>query len=142
MLSAIRCIFGGMKSWGRFILILLAYGIAMLHTVVPHHHAQVSHEQAVLVHNNCVFSLEDSNLLLRVLSTDLGTGHLEIFKRNADTEIEFSSRFIAHLPPLTFTITAASATGVHAEFIDGGIAGLTRHQALSSTTSFRGPPVG
>ena len=78
-----------MKPWGRFIFILFAYGLALLHTAVPHHHPDtLGKGETVLTHAGCIFSQTSGGLLQRALSTDLGIGHLETFKKGADTEIE------------------------------------------------------
>ena len=80
-----------MKPWGRFIFVFIAYSIALLHTAVPHHHGVAGAGQFVFAHAGCSFTHSAGGLLQKALSTDLGVGHLETFKKNADTPMDFSA---------------------------------------------------
>ena len=128
-----------MKRWGRFVLIFFAYGIALLHTAVPHHHAQVRTGESVIAHTGCIFSETGGGLLQRVLSTDLGAGHLEIFKKGGDTDLSFAAACV-------FLIIAAASVVLHQHSANGSpypkyVEKLKRRLLLSSVSQLRAPPV-
>jgi len=128
-----------MKSWVRLIIVFLAYGIALLHTAVPHHHASAGKNSATFIHAGCL-SHSSGGLLQRVLSTDLGYGHLENFKKSADTYIEFSSRALLACILLPSLISEPNLPGPFSEFSNGYIEKLTKRLLLFSVSHLRAPP--
>ncbi len=129
-----------MKPWARFVFVLIAYGIALLHTAVPHHHFQPTAGDPVIRHKGCVPLEDQAGLLFRVLATDLGVGHLETFKQNADTELDFTGRCIAVVPLLPSPAALLSASTGFSAFLSRDIEKIGRQRLLLSVTSFRGPP--
>ena len=130
-----------MKSWGRFVTIFFAYGIALLHTVVPHHHAQTRVDESVISHYGCIFSESSSGLLQKVLSTDLGVGHLETFKKGGDADIKFSATVVALVATAASDVAFLGPAKTAAEFSRGYIEKLKRKLFLFSVSHFRAPPV-
>jgi hypothetical protein len=129
-----------MKPWGRFLLVLFAYGMALLHTVVPHHHSKTSGGDPVIVHNGCVLPDGEGGLLQQVMSTDLGVGHLENFNKNSDAQVVHTPGFEAVIGLMSlFNLPVSEVTG-HAGYVSGYIEKLTRSTLLSAITSFRAPP--
>lgn len=128
-----------MKSWPRLIIIFLAYGIALLHMAVPHHHASVGNNNAMFVHAACV-SHTSGGLLQRVLSTDLGYGHLENFKKSADTDVKFLSREVLAYILLPALLSVPTSPRLFSEFSDGYIEKLKKRLLLFSVSHFRAPP--
>lgn len=130
-----------MKPWVRLLIVFFAYGMALLHTAVPHHHDSGPGGRTSISHAGCVFSHSKSGLLQLVFSTDLGYGHLEIFKKNADTTIEFSAA------PATFAAIVPSSLRVSASFTpdftasDGYIEKLRMRLLLFTASPFRAPPL-
>lgn len=136
------CYLCGMKPWCRFALVLFAYGMALLHTAVPHHHLQVSGAgPSVAMRHGCNQSHVEGGLLQRALSTDLGIGHLETFNKNSDTPLTFGTAVFL----FAFVNTCVAADSGHeltsAGAGDAHIDAITRWQRLFSAASFRGPPV-
>jgi len=125
-----------MKPWGRLIFVFIAYGLALLHTAVPHHHAGTGNGQVVFSHAACSFAHSPGGLLQRALSTDLGVGHLETFKKNADTQLEFASGEVE----LAADLLAAS-TEVASQFERSFIPKFRIKHLLFSATPLRAPPV-
>lgn len=130
-----------MKSWGRFVLIFFAYSIALLHTVVPHHHAQARVGESVISHAACIFSESSSGLLQKVLSTDLGIGHLETFKKGGETDVNFSTAAAWVLATAVVCVALLSPPRTASEFSHGYIENLKRKLLLFSVSHFRAPPV-
>lgn len=128
-----------MKSWPRLIIVFLAYGIALLHTAVPHHHASAGNSNAIFLHASCL-SHTSGGLLQRVLSTDLGYGHLENFKKSTDTDIRFSSRSILCYTVLPSLISEPIGPGAFSEFSGGYIGKLKKRLLLFSVNHLRAPP--
>jgi len=130
-----------MRTWARFFIIFFAYGIALLHTAVPHHHADASDRRVTITHAGCMFTHSNGGLLQMIFSTDLGYGHLEIFKQSAETKIEFSAAwtsFIAvFVPPL---VSIPAPVREHPQFLSGFIDKLQKRLLLFSATLFRAPP--
>ena len=129
-----------MKRWGRFILIFVAYGIALLHTAVPHHHDSSSDRSTIITGVGCHFNHSSGGFLQMLFSTDLGYGHLEIFKKGADTRVDFSATGFAVMAVFATPVrvpAVASCAGSDYPFIDK----LQRRLLLYSATRFRGPPV-
>ena len=129
-----------MKSWVRLLFIFFAYGIALLHTAVPHHHASTGNGEQSIAAATCVFPGSDGGLLQRVLSTDLGTGHLETFKKGSDLEVVFASPAatvavlvnLFHLVVIQQELPKRAATFIQK---------LQLQLLLSSVSHFRAPPV-
>lgn len=128
-----------MKPWGRFAIIFIAYGFALLHTAVPHHHPEVSDGQTVISQAGCRISHTTSGLLQLVFSTDLGYGHLETFQKAADPDIVFSTMGtpIFHVTPLT---SIPAARQEIRELSAGYIEKLHKRLLLFSSANFRAPP--
>ena len=128
-----------MKPWGRFIFVFIAYGLALLHTAVPHHHADGSSSDMMFSHAGCQYSHTSGGLLQRALSTDLGLGHLETFKKNTDTQLETSARVVV---AITFFLPIANAPAISpvAESVGGYVEKLKRQLLLFSVSHFRAPP--
>ena len=97
----------GMKPWGRFVFIFIAYGIALLHTAVPHQHSQGIEGRTTLFQAGCIANESTSDFLKLILSTDLGYGHLETFNKSSDTSVHVSfagiSTIALLIPFLTFS---------------------------------------
>lgn len=129
-----------MKSWSRSALIFFAYSIALLHTAVPHHHAETRAGQAVVSHNRCIFSQSSDGLLQKVLATDLGVGHLEIFKKGGDANIEFS-KTVAFIATSILPASFRDWPNTFAGFSGNAIEKLKRKLLLSSVSHLRAPPV-
>ena len=87
-----------MRPWRRFIFIFFAYGIAILHTAVPHQHDEATGNRVVITHAGCLFTHSMDGFLQMLFSTDLGAGHLEIFKKSGDTELTFSPASTKQVP--------------------------------------------
>ena len=130
----------GMKTWSRLVLLFLAYGLALLHTAIPHHHVESGRGEVMFSHMDCSYAHSSGGVLQRAMKTDLGLGHLETFKKSADTRIELSSRGVEII-----TLLAAFCTGITSEIVRefryGFIGKLRLQLLLSSVTHFRAPPV-
>lgn len=128
-----------MRPWVRFIFVFIAYGLALLHTIVPHHHAKRGSGSSVYAHTGCAVAHENGGLLLRTLSTDLGVGHLETFNRGSDTRIEFSVPAL----PATFSLPLLLQPVLHAvpTLLNGHVEKLKKRLLLFSASQFRAPPV-
>ena len=129
-----------MKPWVRFVFIFIAYGIALLHTAVPHHHGAARKGDVMFMHAGCHYSHSGGGLLQKVLSTDLGYGHLENFKKGGDTEISFSSGFVAIIAPVVPTTGLSAGFRSVPESLDGYIEKLKKRLLLFSVTQLRAPP--
>ena len=131
-----------MKRWGRLIFIFIAYGLALLHTAVPHHHLSASIAgETVLTHAGCFVDKSSGGLLQRVLSTDLGVGHLETFKKGgAGAELDFAVPFAAVLavivPALIYSGKIVSSPGILTRYIEK----FHKRLLLFSSAQFRAPP--
>ncbi|MDQ2658533.1 MAG: hypothetical protein M3Y60_14005 [Bacteroidota bacterium] len=129
-----------MKTWSRYVLMFLAYGFALLHTAIPHHHVESGRGEVMFSHANCSYAHSSGGVLQRAITTDLGLGHLETFKKSADTRIVLSSRGVETiaLPPAYCTEVASE---IIREFRYGLIGKLKLQLLLFSVTHFRAPPV-
>ena len=131
-----------MKRWGRVIFIFVAYGLALLHTAVPHHHLSTSRPgETVFTHSGCLFDTTSGSLLQKVLSTDLGLGHLETFKKGGagaelDITVPFTTVLTAIVPALTFPGKIVSFPAS----LSGYIEKFHKRLLLFSTAHFRAPP--
>ncbi len=130
-----------MKPWCRFALVLFAYGMALLHTAIPHHHLQTGGDAStVLVRQSCSLPHSEGGILQRALSTDLGIGHLETFNKESDTPLLLSSGPVSIFTSISFIPDSGCellSPGSPGEYIDV----ITRWQRLFSAVSFRGPPL-
>lgn len=129
-----------MRVWARFSIIVIAYGIALLHTAVPHHHAKAD-RRTTITYAGCLFNHSGGGLLQMIFSTDLGYGHLEVFNQSPETKIEFSSTtapvaevFVEALPSIPAPIMDDP------EFLSGFIDKMQNRRLLFSATLFRAPP--
>ena len=129
-----------MRSWGRFILVLLAYGIALLHTAVPHHHQKSGGGVPMISHSGCVLTDFGSGLLERALSTDLGFGHLETFQKGADAEVQSSAADVPLLLIFSNLPQILSPKKILTVFSAEYIEKLSKKLLLLSVSHFRAPP--
>jgi hypothetical protein len=121
------------------ILLLLAYGLALLHSTIPHQHASLRTAAPEFeVRTISDFSL--FGLLQTALATDLGCGHLESFTKSDDGAdvpqtlsyvpvVFFSSLYFAEQP----VVNAPNAFGAYIEKLHTRI-------LLQSSRQFRAPP--
>ena len=130
-----------MKSWGRFALLFFAYSIALLHTAVPHHHTQARTGEFVISHSACVFSEAGGGFLQKVLSTDLGIGHLENFKKGGETDLNLSAAVSWVIATAVLYVALHNPANAASEFSKGHIEKLKRKLLLFSVSHFRAPPV-
>lgn len=129
-----------MKSWCRFVFVFVAYGMAMLHTAVPHHHFDRRAGEAVLTHSGCLFNSSVGGVLQLALSTDLGYGHLETFNKGGDSEFEFPScHFLLALITATPSFISESQVSFYS-YGDSYISYLKKRLLLLSSAHFRAPP--
>lgn len=130
-----------MKPWGRFVFIFIAYGIALLHTAVPHQHPQGIEGQTTLFQAGCIANESTSGFLKMILSTDLGYGHLETFNKSADISLDLS---FAGLAIITVLIPFSIYSGIGVvcrEYLDAYIDKIYKNLLLFSTSHFRAPPM-
>ena len=130
-----------MKPWGRFVFIIIAYGMALLHTAVPHHHAKTSAGKPMFSNAGCLYNGPDGGLLKRVLSTDLGFGHLETFNKGADAELESSGVDVSLVILFSDFPKILSSQESPEVFSAAYIEKLRRKLLLFSVSHFRAPPV-
>lgn len=130
-----------MKSWGRFVLIFFAYSIALLHTAVPHNHGQSRVGEYVISQAGCIFAESGSGLLQRVLSTDLGIGHLEIFKKGSEADINLIATVVMVIATIVLTVALRSPVKTASELFQGYIEKLKRKLLLFCVSLLRAPPV-
>lgn len=130
-----------MRPWARFIIILFAYGVALLHTAVPHHHESPSEGRVTIARAGCHLVHATGGILQRVFSTDLGYGHLEVFKKNSDTSIRFSGISSAVAAIILPFVAITGTPRVYSRFLNGFIEKLYKRLLLFSATQFRAPPV-
>lgn len=130
-----------MNRWSRLIIIFVAYGLALLHTAVPHQHGQGSQGQPVISHGGCVLHGSIGGLLQMVLSTDLGVGHLETFKKGGDADINFSSVGVSFIFILTSLVFFPRLPDRYCERLGTYIEKLHKRLILFSSRHLRAPPV-
>lgn len=130
-----------MRRWVQFVIIFFAYGIALLHTAVPHHHEDASNRRVTITHAGCVFAHSNAGFLQMVFSTDLGYGHLEIFKKSAETQIEFSGVSASFEAVFSPPCSLAAAICECPRYLNGFIEKLHQRLILFSASPFRAPPV-
>lgn len=129
-----------MKPWGRFILVLIAYGMALLHTAVPHHHSTGSAGVPTISYGGCVV-VDSDGLLKRALSTDLGYGHLENFQKGSDAEMESSGVDVPLLIMFSNLTQILSSKQVVTLSSASYIEKLRIRLLLLSVSHFRAPPI-
>jgi len=129
------------KAWVRFIIVFIAYGVALLHTAVPHHHDDIPAGPVVLSHAGCVLPHSTGSFLQIVFSTDLGFGHLEIFKKGADTDIEVSVAPVSFVATFIPKALLAFSPGLSGDSLDVFIDKLKKRLLLFSNAHFRAPPI-
>lgn len=131
----------GMYRWSRLIIVFIAYGLALIHTAVPHQHAQRSQNQPVISHGGCIFHGSMGGLLQMVLSTDLGVGHLETFKKSVGIDTDFSQLAVSLLMILTPFFFLPVLLNLSAASCIRYIEKLKRRLLLLSSCHLRAPPV-
>jgi hypothetical protein len=129
-----------MRRWLRFFVIFFAYGIALLHTAVPHHHEETADQGVSISRAACHFAHAGGGLLQLVFSTDLGYGHLELFKKGPETKIEFWTAPTSALAVFSESVFLRTTVRDCPSFSDGFIEKLRKRLLLFSTTQFRAPP--
>ena len=130
-----------MRPWLRFIMIFFAYGMALLHTAVPHHHEGSIDGRATISSGGCHLTHATGGILQKVFSTDLGYGHLEVFKKSSDTNIQFSGISLALAAIILPVVTAPARTRLSSWLLNGFINKFHQRLLLFSETQFRAPPV-
>lgn len=129
-----------MRPWLRFVMIFFAYGMALLHTAVPHHHEGPTDGRVTITSAGCHLTHATGGILQRVFSTDLGYGHLEVFKKTSDADIQvpgISSALTAIIIPV---VTVPACIRLSSSFLDGFINKFHQRLLLFSDTQFRAPP--
>jgi hypothetical protein len=121
------------------ILILVAYGLALLHSTIPHQHASIRTNQPKFE----IRTLGDSSflgLLQAAFATDLGCGHLESFAKSdtgTDVTQAVSDVPVVFLASLYFIEEPLShVREVYGSFIEK----LHARILLLSSRQFRAPP--
>lgn len=128
-------IFVAMKRWGRFTVILIAYGLTFLHAAVPHHHDQ--HQRILTVTPSCPYHSQPLGLLQRALSIDLGAGHLETFKSNDQVRLSFPTLETAALADINpGTVAPVVSARVQTTYVED----LTWQPSFSAPPGLRAPP--
>jgi len=130
-----------MKPWRRFIFIFIAYGLALLHTAVPHQHPKGTEGKTTISQAGCLPIHSMGDLLQLVFSADLGYGHLETFQKSADTDIDFSLAFVAIIAVFAPVVFRLSLLREYRERPGGSIEKLHKRLLLFSSTQFRAPPL-
>ena len=121
------------------ILLLVAYGLALLHSTIPHQHASTRTTDPKLAINAVV---DDSflGLLQAAFATDLGCGHQESFnKSDAGADVPNS---VSHVPVVFLAstyITEQPLINVD-ECYGSFIEKLHTRILLLSSRQFRAPP--
>jgi hypothetical protein len=130
-----------MRRWKRFVFVLIAYAMALLHTAVPHQHSQRAAGETSIYHAGCIVDESMGGFLKKLFSTDLGYGHLETFQKSADTDIDFlftGVSIIALLVPILLILVVAP---LYRELLEGYIGKIHKRLLLLSASHFRAPPV-
>lgn len=130
-----------MRPWLRFSMILFAYGMALLHTAVPHHHEVPDAGRVTITSTGCHLTHATGGILQRVFSTDLGYGHLEVFKKSSDTNIQFSGVSLVLTSIILPVVNVPVCTRLSSWLLRGFINKLHQRLLLFSETQFRAPPV-
>lgn len=130
-----------MKPWLRLFMIFFAYGMALLHTAVPHHHEGPVDGRVTITSASCHLTHTTGGILQRVFSTDLGYGHLEVFKKTSDTSIQFSAISSVLTAIISPMVSVPASTGSSSWLLNGFINKFHHRLLLFSATQFRAPPV-
>lgn len=83
-----------MKAWKKYIFLFFAYSITLLHTLIPHQHQQeVVTEAAVVVQFQAPACTSLVSFFQFLFAADLGSNHLEKFKKGtvAPLDLTFAS---------------------------------------------------
>jgi hypothetical protein len=129
-----------MRPWRRFIFIFFAYGIAILHTAVPHQHDEATDNRVVITHAGCLFTHSMDGFLQMLFSTDLGDGHLETFKKGGDTELTFSPVSMSVIA-LFWSAPRPAIIRIAPKFVSVFVDQLKKRLLLFSARHFRAPPL-
>lgn len=127
-----------MKPWGKFCFLVIAYGLILLHTFVPHQHANRTQGKVVIMHAGCTLPDGFGGLLERVFATDLGYGHLEDFNKSASIDLAVPLRSLLD-EFVTVHIDVLSGTS-KPSVPDCYIEKLKKKLILLSSGVFRAPP--
>lgn len=130
-----------MRPLFRFIMIFFAYGMALLHTAVPHHHEGPNDGRVTISSAGCHLTHATGGILQRVFSTDLGYGHLEVFKKSSDTNIQFAGVSSALTAIISPVVNVPVCTRFSSWLLSGSINKFHQRLLLYSETQFRAPPV-
>lgn len=120
-------------------MIFFAYSIALLHTAVPHTHGQARADEYAISRTGCITE-SSSGFLQKVLSTDLGIGHLETFQKGSEADIESFTTFTWMIAPATSCVAFFTPVKINSELSQGYIEKLKRKRLLFSVSHFRAPP--
>lgn len=128
-----------MKNWKKLLFIFLAYGLTLMHTMVPHQHQQlVVRESVAMLQLPGSKSVE--GFLQFLFAADLGENHLEIFKKSHITPFDFSFEGILLLSSLLL-FAGLALTGLCVRQLPGFIERLQQGLLLYASASLRAPPV-
>ena len=95
----------------------------------------------MLTHTGCLFDGNTGSLLQRALSTDLGVGHLETFKKGGggselDITVPFTAALAVLVPALISSAKLVSFRGSQSGYVEQ----FHKRLLLFSTAHFRAPP--
>lgn len=80
-----------MKAWKKYIFLFFAYSITLLHTLVPHQHQQeMIKEATAIVQLQAPGCTSLIGFFQFLFAADLGSNHLEKFKKGAAEPIDLS----------------------------------------------------
>lgn len=129
-----------MKKWLAFGFISLAYGLALLHIAIPHHHGAMRHSRLIITVPGCETAGSTAGFLRAVFATDLGYGHLETFSKSTDAAMDIGHP-IAHLPAVFGVVICPATAGCEFQEVWGGYAvKLLKQLLLFSASPLRAPP--
>lgn len=128
-----------MRIRKSYVLILVAYCLAIVHASVPHQHSALRGGELIYESRNADKG-PFSGLLQSVFSTDLGCGHLEDYNKS-DAKVDFSLAAVPALPELFFAFYNALESNKNTpEYSGSYIEKLQIRTLLFSTGQFRAPP--
>lgn len=128
-----------MKAWKNLIFIFIAYSITLTHMLVPHQHEQAPSGQyiAQLQGPGCSTSLV--GFLQIFFSADLGSDHLENFKKSFVHYPDFSFAGILLYSALA-ALLALPLLGLRTKPVAEFIEKLRQRLLLFSSKPLRAPP--
>lgn len=129
-----------MSARKSYIFILLAYGLALVHSAIPHQHTSTTTSDLKFEVPN-VYDASILGRLQAAFATDLGSGHLESFAKSepgADVAQSASDVPVVFLACLHFS--AQPRAEAHEGFGDF-IEKLHSRTLLLASRQFRAPPV-